>query len=251
MRWVEPERHARSELRDSISTHLRLARLTHELVESAVGTAMPGRLAPPPHAAEVQARLLVKLSPDLRVIEWSARNSYVLQALGIAATVYELAHAVAYIGTSDDRARRWETHTDTARSYPSSRERRRAVRATIEHSLPGHSDMESMIDRQEQLYEVFCMAKHGNPKVLRYFGVAVRGDRVQLYHGPFVAPYVIRQARFVLLKASSLVAGAAAIFARPLLEGAPPRVRMRFDRLDSTVSDLMLRLNAEAERRAT
>lgn len=242
MRWIEPEKQARVELRPALAEYLRLARTTHDFVEAGIATAMRGRSAPPPHSAEVQARLIVKLSHDLRVIELAAKNSYVLQALGLAATVYELSHAVAFIGSNEDRAKKWEEHNSSRHSYPSPAQRRKAVLATLLAMVPDLPDIEASVDRQEQLYEVFCMAKHGNPKALRFFGVAIDGDTVRLYHGPFVTKYVVRQAQFVLLHAAWLVAGATAVFAEPLLEGAPADVRRRYDRLDRTVADQVTRL---------
>lgn len=245
MRWLELEKKVRRELAPSLSAHIRLARLIHRFVEAAIGTAMPGRKTPPPHSAEVQARLLVKLSHDLRVIEWATKNSYVLQALGMAATVYEHSCAVAFIGTNNARAKRWENHDEASHSYPSMSQRRKGVQAMIRTFIPDASNLEARIDDQEQLYQVFCMAKHGNPKALRRFGVAVEDDRVQINHGPFVTPYVVRQARFALLNASWLVAGATAVFAKPLLEGAPTEHRRHYDRLDTTVGELIIRLREQ------
>jgi hypothetical protein len=242
MRWVEPERQVRLELAPRLSQHLRLARLTHRFIEAAIGTAMPGRETPPSHAAEVQARLLVKSSHELRVIEWAAKHSYVLQALGLAATVYELTSAIAFISNNDERARKWENHKDSRRSYPSPAQRKKGVRALIRTFVPNAPDLKARVAYHEQLHEVFCMAKHGNPKALRRFGVAVQGDRVQLYHGPFVTKYVVRQARFALFNASWLTVSATAVFAKPLLEEAPAEKRRRYNRLDATVADLIIRL---------
>jgi hypothetical protein len=203
---------------------------------------MRGRSSPPPHSAEVQARLLVKLSHDLRVIELAAKSSYVLQALGLASTVYELAHAVAFIGVSEDRAKKWEEHDSLRHSYPSARQRREAVRATLRAIVPDLANVEASVEQHEKLYEVFCMAKHGNPKALRHFGVAVRGDTVQLRHGPFVADYIIRQAGFVLFHTSCMVAGATAVFAGPLLPGTPLKARRRYRRVERSVSEQTTRL---------
>lgn len=183
----------------------------------------------------------VEPEKHLRVIELAAKNSCALQAVGMAATVYELCHAVAFIAGNDDRASKWESHEEPSRSYPSSSNRRKAVRATIRTFVP-ESDVEAMVDHQEDLYTVFCVAKHGHPRLLKRFGVAVEDDRVQLYHGPFVAPYVVRQARFALLNASWIVTGATAVFAKPLLGGASASRRGRYDRLDRAVGDLILRL---------
>lgn len=235
MDWVESERQAQANLGAEIPDYFRLARLTHELVAAAIATAASDREDRPPHSTEVQARLLVRISNDLRVIELATVRGYVLQSLALAATVYELSAAVAFIGDDQGRARRWEDHDDSTRTYPSPRNRRAAVSTLILALVPDISDVETAIERHEALYKVFCMAKHGNPKALRFFGVAIEGNRVQLYHGPFLAPYVTRQARFVLYRASSLVAAAAAVFVKPQLKGASARARERYRSLDEEV----------------
>lgn len=235
MRWTATERHAQSLLRPSITPFERLAVLAHGFVASGIATCMPGRAKPPGHAAEVQARLLVRLSHDLRVVELAASRSYSLQALGLAAGIYELSHAVAFIGSNAARATEWERHQDTQRTYPSTSQRREAVRASLLTLIPDVPDIESRIEDQEALYTAFCMAKHGNPKTLRRFGVTVTGTTVRLYHGPFVSSYVIRQAQVALYHCARMVAVATMIFAGPLLPGATSEARRKYRRRQARI----------------
>src|SRR5437879_712596 len=102
MKWTASEQRVRASLRGALRPYDSLAASAHRLVTAAVATCMEGRARPPGHAAEVQARILVRLSHDLRVVQLAATRSYSLQALSIAANIFELSNAVAYIGTDTD-----------------------------------------------------------------------------------------------------------------------------------------------------
>jgi hypothetical protein len=245
MRWFDPERQAQAALRRDLAPYNQLANATHRLVAAGIATCTEGRAGPPAHSAEVQARLLVRLSHDLRVVQLAAKRSYSLQALTLAAGIFELANAVAYIGTNLERARAWERHEETKKSYPPLSERRNAIRATLLALVPDIPDIERRTDGQEKLYSTLCMAKHGNPKALRRFGVAVVGSTVRLYHGPFVASYVVRQGRFALYHSARLVALATMVFAGPLLSGAPREAQRKYRRVERTVADQIEHLSEQ------
>lgn len=198
MRRVQLENLARASLRADLAPYAALARATHQLVGAAIACGSRGRKDVPGRAAQVQARLLLRLSHDLRVAALAAERSYSLQALSLAANIFELSHAVAYIGTSEQRAQAWERHQDTHQSYPSLRQRREAVKATLLVADPAIADIERAIDDHEKLYSALCMAKHGNPVTLRSVGVTMAADTARFYHGRFVARYIIRQCRFAL-----------------------------------------------------
>ncbi len=203
---------------------------------------MEGRDKPPGHAAEVQARLLVRISHDLRVVELAAIRSYSLQALSITANIFELSNAVAYIGTSAERARAWENHKETKKTYPPLSERRNAIKAMLLALVPDIEDLEKRVDDQEKLYETLCMAKHGNPKALRRFGVALSGNTMRLYHGPIDTKYVVRQGRFALYHAARMTGLAAIVFCKPLVDGAQKEKRRRYGRVERQMVGRVLAL---------
>jgi len=66
----------------------------------------------------------------------------------------------------------------------------------------------------ERTYQLFCMAKHGNPSLLRKYGAKVQEERLTLYHGPFGGPAIAWLAKFALFHSTRLLAGATVIFVR-------------------------------------
>ena len=243
MRWHEPERAAMAELRPTLKPFLGLARAAHNFLECAIRVTMAERGTPPGHAAEVQARILTRLSLDLRVVELASIRSYSLPALATAATIYELSHAVAFIGGDSERADKWESHDASHVSYPNARQRKDAVRATLLALVPDIPRLDQAVEQQEELYQAFCVAKHGNPKALRNFGFAVSGDRVQLHYGPFVADYIYRQTRFALCHSARMLIAATIVFADRLtadLDSAKRRAyKARKNRIISRLTGLM------------
>jgi len=61
MQWTTLEREVRASLRSHLAPFDRLAYAAHRLVIEAVDACMTGRTTSPSHAAQVQARLLVRL----------------------------------------------------------------------------------------------------------------------------------------------------------------------------------------------
>lgn len=188
-----------------------MARATHELIDQSIGTLGKSKLRP---SAEVQARLLIQGSHQLRLTEIAAESGYTLQALGLAATTYELAAAIGFIGTNDTRAREWSAHTDLAQSYPSTRARKSAIEALLAAMGVDSANIPERVAEAERTYQLFCMAKHGNPGLLRKYGANVQKERLTLYHGPFGGPAIVWLAKFALFHSARLLAGATITFAR-------------------------------------
>lgn len=115
MDWEDAEREAEARLRPGLVEHRRLVARARELGAAAieaVATASPLGLS-----AQVQARLLVRIISDLRVIEKAVLGSYILQAYALLASMFEHAHVVAYIGTSESRANEWLSHAQQHRTF--------------------------------------------------------------------------------------------------------------------------------------
>lgn len=164
---------------------------------------------PLPLSAQVQARLLARLTSDLRVIELAAIRSYSLQAFTLLASMFEHAHVVSYIGTDDKRAALWLNHTEQRETYP--KPLRVAVQATAE--LLGST--EASIKTEMGLYRLFCMVKHGNPMIQRGFGSSIAGDKLTVQLGPFVSSRTRRQAARAILYGCRYAAVAAYAYASP------------------------------------
>jgi hypothetical protein len=208
--WVRDETTAKRRLRPALRPFLSLARSTHDLIAQSIATLGESKLRP---SAEVQARVLVQASHQLRFTE-IAECGYTLQALGAAATTYELAAAIGFIGTNNTRAREWSAHSNLAQSYPSTRERKSAVEALLTAMRVDSTNMPKRLAEAERIYQVFCMAKHGNPRLLRKYGATVQDGRLTLYHGPFGGPAIVWLAKFALFHSTRLLVGATITFVR-------------------------------------
>lgn len=206
MRWVGSEQEARRQLKPQLREYLNLARVAHELVERAISTLKQQPLDLP---AQVQAIILVRMSNDVRLVEIASYSGYTMQALCLAATVYELAAAFAFIGTDQGRAQEWQKHLDPRHSFPPSADRRKAIRLLLSQLGVEDGDLDDRTSDHELLYQRFCMAKHGNPEMLRAFGAKVTPSMLKLYHGPFSGPGLVWYARFVLFHTVKLLAACA------------------------------------------
>lgn len=230
--WTTTERHARMALRPKLREYLSLARGVHRVLERALTTAREAATTPHTVADQVQARLLTQTAATLRALSLVASNGYPIQTLSLLAEAYESAHAVAYVGKDPVRAKEWEEHTDLKDTYPSWKKRKEAVKATLKAALPHITDekqLDTLVESQERLYTLACMAKHSNPRLVLGHGASVQGNTLMLTLGPVVTNQSIKQSRFALFHASRLLAGATLLFVHPLLLPTP-QVLQRFAR---------------------
>lgn len=217
--WNSMEREVKRELRPFLRDYVRLASGSHSVFcEAANSFSRTKARSPLNHSGQVQVRLLVRMSNDLRVLAQAAEAGYSVQALSLLAGIYELASAAAYID-SDERAARWESHQHLKKSYPSSGQRRAGIKKLLLALSPDEnitdSQLEAMVDEEERLYTLACVAKHSNPLVMRNLGVRFDGQSVRVFHGPFMDGNSVKQARFALLHGARLLIAAAVQFARP------------------------------------
>jgi len=238
--WLRNEREAKKRLRPFLLDYLALARAAHTFLESSIKAVRAAATKPSPLAALVQARILVRISNDLRVIENAAAMGYSTQALGLVAGVYELAHAAAYVGTDNSRAEEWENHDVVTDSYPPRRMRREAVRTTLLAVLdgidtPSEAQLTKLVAQQEKFYTITCMAKHGNPKVLRSQGVRVEGALMRIFHGPYMSKASIQQSRMALFHAARMLFAASLLFAKPRIQHEPAISRMYLNRAQRVI----------------
>ncbi len=225
--WTTVEAEVARRLRPKLRTHLRTAHSAHAVVRAAilmVSAAPPGAGL---KARTVQTRLLVRLSNDLRLVEVAGLRGYILQAMTLGATIYELTHAMGFIGTDEERARRWENHDTMEQSFPSTRDRKAAVRATLRALGFEDAKLEEEFAQQERKYQIFCAAKHGNPLFQRDWG---RISEALISHGPFIETRTPQQVMQVLYTTSRLLWFATGVYVFPWYEAAPNRERERFRR---------------------
>lgn len=214
--WVRGERQARRILARELNTALALARFAHRFLEDAARFAGQQRLD---RAGRVQMSLLSQLSLQLRSIELSSLNGYPLQALTGVATAYELAAGVGFIGRDPRRAAQWLAHTDPRKTYPANR--RQAMRDLLLSGWVEAERLETELRVWEKRYEFYCMAKHGNPTVLRRYGIRSAAETVAFAHGPSVGPGYDTMSRYAIFRASQLLVFAATAFARGYYDAIP------------------------------
>ena len=225
--WHTLERDAQRVIRPAVVKHLAAARAAHSAVRAALQMSATLQSRVGRAARNVQARLLLRISADLHLIEHSATRGYMLQALTLTATVHELTFAIGFIGSDDARAATWEGHTKDYDTFPKLKQRQEAVRATLIGLGVDGSRLEDEIERFEKNYRFLCMAKHGNPILQKNWGALVKEDSLSLFHGPFVSPDTTRQAKQVLYAATELVWLATGSYMSAWFDGASQASRNR------------------------
>jgi hypothetical protein len=89
-----------------------------------------------------------------------------------------------------------------------------AIEALLAAMGVDSTNMQARVAEAERIYQMFCMAKHGNPRLLRKYGAKVQAERLTLYHGPFSGPAIVWLAKFALFHSARLLVGATVIFVR-------------------------------------
>ena len=202
----------------------RLTRSAHTLLASAVDALSSTRRGPD---VVVQAMILTQLSNQARLVTLAAERGYPLQALASLATAYELAAYVGFIGERAHRAQQWQSPSDTHNSFPSSRHRRSAIRDLLMAGSVPDSALDAQVAAWEKRYEFYCMAKHGNPAILRRYGHKSDRDRVTLFQGPVGGAGYYELAQVSMIRSSHLLLMAVSVLVRPHLEGLPRETARR------------------------
>lgn len=223
--WVGPEEGAKRRLAADLRPFLALTRLAHGFAERALRLRAASPLDGP---SRVQAQLLAQASNQLRIIELAAERGYALQALGAAATLYEHVSALAYVDGDPAKARRWLKHTTLDNTYPPSKKRATGIRSMLAASGVPPREIQPLVASWEDLHTRFCAAKHGNPILLRKYGVSWSKRQLVLHLGPIVGPECTLISRMALYHGSRLLADASVLIATPALSSSKPDVS-RFD----------------------
>jgi hypothetical protein len=160
-----------------------------------------------------------------------------LQAFGATATAYELAAAVGFIGTDIEKARRWMSHSSERSSFPSTHDRRAAIRALLTAGIVPPARLAADTAAWERRYSMYCMAKHGNPKFLNKYGLRRGTERVELFHGPVGGAAYTRIGQLAVFRSAHLLCMATGVFMHSRIGSFPAAqarsVVARFRRLAS------------------
>jgi len=191
----------------------------------------------------------VQASNQLRIIELAAERGFALRAFGSAATLYELVSALAYIRGDAAKAAQWFAHTDSRHTFPPTAERKTGIGFMLAATGTPAREIEAGVRAWEDLHKTFCVAKHGNPVLLRNYGVGADGKQLKLHIGPISGGFSDELARRALYHGSQLVADASFLAAIPLVGSKQVAVR-RFKRAWRRIRDRFKKLTPEqAEQR--
>jgi hypothetical protein len=137
--------------------------------------------------------LLHRLANDLRGTVLTATSGYPAQALTLVASMYEVAHTIAYIGNDEALAIEWQNHLDPTRSF-------RPVTALTLEGIKriGFSNPEAQADRHYCRYTQLCWAKHAWPQHEMTLSITTHlGQQVTVY-GPNTSSEALRASWFAL-----------------------------------------------------
>jgi hypothetical protein len=147
-------------LRPSIERHVALAA---QCVD--VGGAFLARAANQAGSVlyRVHATLLIRALQDLRGCVLCSMAGYTVQAWSVAASAFEAAYMLGYVGRSTDRAEEWLGHSSETKSPA-------AVPKTVESTIellqvePNNPEKRAAaVSDAYGHYKYLCMAKHINP----------------------------------------------------------------------------------------
>lgn len=150
-----------------------------------------------PLAMRVAMSLLVRVINDLRCVALLAARGYPLQAGAIAASLFEEALTISYIGDSQARAEGWVDHEFPLDSYRSANE---LMREAVQH-VPTE-DAATSLEVLKKIYAQLCMTKHANPLLQKAHGVKETEDGFSLGVGPDRSATSVKAAWFVMEQAA-------------------------------------------------
>jgi hypothetical protein len=138
------------------------------------------------------ARLFSRSAGDIRGMYLLLERGYGLQALSLAASVYEHLITTAFIGCSEDHGRQWQTHNDPFNTMSPNMMAPMIQQRTTYNFVKVKKSNGKFIDA---VYAMLCSAKHGNPLILSLSGVVSTIDGYYLNSSPFYSPEILRQAK--------------------------------------------------------
>lgn len=195
----QAEREALAALKEELAEHDRLARDAFDLIGETV-TTIPGRpIEEIPLSTRVTIALLARIADDLRCSVNLARIGYPLQVLTLAASLYESAFTVAYVGADESLAQDWRDHGDPTKPFRPAYEITLGGLKNVGLSL-NDEQLREQADREYRTYRQFCWAKHSNPVLQKLFGHRAEEDppAIVFENGPATSEEAVRALWFAL-----------------------------------------------------
>jgi hypothetical protein len=205
--------------------------LAYDVVKAATTSPQVGALIVVHHS------LLTRVLHDARAAELVSRRGYTMQGWTLAASAYEAAHMMGFVGQDVSRAERWLKHTDRKNAVVATYD---AVLATIRFlqvSEPGELPKD-VADTEYRFYEHLCLAKHVNPLAEKTRYVGKRAGQPRLIVTPYFAGVRALEAAQGLMLASRATTTAVMVFHR-VFTAADDTFSDRLTALYERLHDLM------------
>ncbi len=172
-----------------------------------------------PKAKIVRLLLLQRIQNDLRCCIILVERGYPLQAVAVAAGIFEAWVTVANIKTEDD-AVKWLSHAKENESFGH-------IRPLTEQALENIVGDAKYAETMYRQYQQLCMAKHLNPIVERSRGYERLEGGIIFRPGPDTSELAISYGWYALERASRFAYIALLTIADS--QETPPELRLKFD----------------------
>jgi hypothetical protein len=225
----EKEADAIRATREPLGRHYRATRAASQLIGRMLDLGTEGSWIDAPLALRVGLNLLVRIHNDLRCAVLVGLRGYPLQAASHAASAFEAAYSLAYVGADDGRAREWIEHPDPRTQYAG--RVKALVTDVLARAVPA-DELEHAVDLEYGNYRQLCGPKHVNPVIQQGFGTRLAGDGVEVCTGPELHEDATRVTWFALESGVRVAAIAVRAFAASHLSGN------RFEEVERQVFEL-------------
>ena len=159
----EEEQAAKACLLPELRRHLELATRMYNVIWRVLASFDDTNLRDLSIPLRVRQVLLARLADDLRAVGHLCVLGYGVQACTVAASIFEIAHMIVFIGNDKGRANEWTRHNDPVHSFKNTRE---MVQENF-RSL-GSPDPNANYRHEYDVYTQLCWMKHANPMIQEY-----------------------------------------------------------------------------------
>jgi hypothetical protein len=189
------EAEARRLLRPRLRRSLSLARLAERTLRQ-ISAHLESRDSSAQHE-QVLAILLARAADDLHIVVRCASEGYPLQAMTVAASLFELAYTIGYVGPSDERAAEW-LHWPRYDQTPWPL--KRMVEDTLKAALGARHRRGP--SQETNFYAALCWAKHANPNLQGKILGPSSADAHVLHTDPLITPSTARRSEVAIWMAA-------------------------------------------------
>ena len=210
-------------LRGQLADHFALLESARDLlmqeVYLALDSAKHDQQDPLPLDLQVAVQIVTRIANDCRSVTLLAEKGYVLQSMGLVATIFEMCIVGLDLFGNAPKAEQWLKHTDP---YQWNDKGPKDLTKQVLQKL-GFSDAD--VEKEWGYYKWLCVGKHGNPVLQRQYGRSVTlygkqqfGNYVEA--GPQVTDEAIEELWFTLGMLFRAVGRVLTSFSNPYLHRA-------------------------------